>query len=81
MGKSDLSYPIAVYVADKYVGHPMAINLFTKTFQAESSQANPPEFLICERDSVRITAFLDELRSVGGAELAQRVNTVDNGKT
>ncbi|WVR05831.1 hypothetical protein IAU60_002857 [Kwoniella sp. DSM 27419] len=67
------------------MGHPMALNLFTKTYLAHqqgssSGQSQPPRFLICEQDDLRVTSFVDELRHRGGAELASRVERSDHGK-
>ena len=62
----------------------MAINLFTKTYTAHqrltSATSETPEFLICEQDDARAEAFIHDIRSKGGAELAGRVNRVGNGR-
>ncbi|RSH92624.1 hypothetical protein EHS25_008069 [Saitozyma podzolica] len=66
------------------MGHPMALNLFTKTYLAHqaagSSTDDAPRFLICEADSGRADAFVAELKDRGGSELASRVDRVGSGK-
>jgi 3-hydroxyisobutyrate dehydrogenase len=72
----------------------MAINLFTKTYQAHHDAASSsrthridtardttdiPGFAICEQDDNRAEAFLRDLRNRGGSELANRVERVSDG--
>jgi 3-hydroxyisobutyrate dehydrogenase len=60
----------------------MAMNLFTKTYLAQShtSGNDLPEFLICEQSEKNAEAFLSEIRQKGGNELARRVRRVGSGK-
>lgn len=65
-------------------GHPMALNLFSKTWlahqQASPSSQDVPSFLICEHDERRAEAFMEDLRQTAGSELADRVGRVGNGR-
>ncbi|WVQ62314.1 uncharacterized protein L199_000453 [Kwoniella botswanensis] len=64
------------------MGHPMALNLFTKTYLASqnSSSSSAPGYMICEQDDVRVSSFLSKLRERGGGELAGKVERVENGR-
>ncbi|WWC58516.1 uncharacterized protein I303_101059 [Kwoniella dejecticola CBS 10117] len=67
------------------MGHPMALNLFTKTYLAHQSQSGntriqSPKYTICEQDEGRVSSFLSELREKGGSELASSVERVGNGR-
>ncbi|WWC86128.1 uncharacterized protein L201_000999 [Kwoniella dendrophila CBS 6074] len=67
------------------MGHPMALNLFTKTYLAQANSSGPsslstPRYAICEQDENRVSSFLSELRDRGGSELASMVERVENGK-
>lgn len=61
----------------------MALNLFTKSFQAYQSQgsgsSDQPTFLICEQDDTRANAFIEEAKQKGGAELSSRIERVGSG--
>ncbi|WWC66465.1 uncharacterized protein I206_100367 [Kwoniella pini CBS 10737] len=64
------------------MGHPMALNLFTKTYisrQSDNAESSP-KFTICEQDESRVSAFLSELREKGGIELVNQVERVENGR-
>ena len=61
----------------------MALNLFAKTYLAHhqsTSLPDPPEFLICEADDSRATAFLDAAKQKGGHDLYKRITRVASGK-
>jgi 3-hydroxyisobutyrate dehydrogenase len=61
----------------------MALNLFAKTYLAHhqsTSLPDPPEFLICETDDSRATAFLEAAKHKGGHDLCRRITRVGNGK-
>ncbi|WVW82172.1 hypothetical protein I302_104178 [Kwoniella bestiolae CBS 10118] len=64
------------------MGHPMALNLFTKTYLAQNhaSSSETPRYVICEQDENRVSSFLSDLRDKGGSELAGKVERVENGK-
>ncbi|ORY21848.1 NAD-binding of NADP-dependent 3-hydroxyisobutyrate dehydrogenase-domain-containing protein [Naematelia encephala] len=57
------------------MGHPMALNLFTKTCQALQPDRPLPRFVICEPSDKHAHAFLAEL---GG--LASQVDRVGSGR-
>ncbi|RXK42453.1 hypothetical protein M231_00007 [Tremella mesenterica] len=66
------------------VGHPMALNLFSKTYLAHSKQPSGtdiPSFVICEQDEGRAQTFVAALKDRGGTELAARVERVENGRS
>ncbi|WRT64032.1 uncharacterized protein IL334_000959 [Kwoniella shivajii] len=65
------------------MGHPMALNLFTKTYLAHQnagSSVDDRRYVICEFDENRVSSFLSELKEKGGSELVGKVERVENGK-
>ena len=58
----------------------MALNLFTKTYQAEQQATTRPKFLICEQDDAKIRAFTRDIREKGGTDLAHQVERVTSGR-
>ncbi|WVN85462.1 uncharacterized protein L203_100608 [Cryptococcus depauperatus CBS 7841] len=65
------------------MGHPMALNLFTKTYiahQQGASSGNSIRFFICEQDDSKADAFVRELKARGGMDLADRVMRVGSGR-
>lgn len=71
-------------ITDDAPGHPMAVNLFTKTWLAHH-QTTPalqkaPSFVICENDDRRTEAFMEDIRQKGGSELAGRISRSSNGR-
>ncbi|WVF70809.1 hypothetical protein IAT40_005603 [Kwoniella sp. CBS 6097] len=69
------------------MGHPMALNLFTKTYlsyqqtsSTKQKSGTEPRYVICEQDESRVDSFLQDLRNRGGSELANRVERASSGK-
>lgn len=62
----------------------MAMNLFTKTYLAHTSDPSSsgplPEFFVCEQNDRNAEAFLSDVRQKGGAELARRVRRAGTAK-